>query len=393
MKKKNLVFTLLSIFVFYILFEFLCFSGELTLSHFKGMKYSPHLDMLYKAISKDQQMIIDAAMERIEPRRQFDSELGWKFTPNYRTPWEIMTNGIRDEKTYDFKKTKGLVRMLAFGDSFTYCDEVSNKSTWEYFLNSTGNLEVLNFGVPGYGLDQAYLRYLKEGWKYEADYVFIGYMSENINRHINTFRYFYSPVVWYYSKPRFYLENGQLKLFENYFKSREDILKLIHEPKKTIQELGAKDFYYQTRFYGKGFFDFLPSVRLFKVLFTVYREEMIGMFRHGVYNTNSEAYQVTEKIFDAFVGEVEKNHSTPIIILFPDKDDFLRRKAGKSKSYEALMKHFDAKGYNYIDLMDAFDKYRPQYDLENLISNHYSPLGNMIVTKWIADYFRSHSRY
>jgi len=37
-------------------------------------------------------------------------------------------------------------------------------------------LEVLNFGVPGYGLGQSYLRYLKDGLKFSPDIIFFNYL-------------------------------------------------------------------------------------------------------------------------------------------------------------------------------------------------------------------------
>jgi len=385
--RKKTVFSLIIVFIVYLFFELICFAAEAYLARYKDMKYSPHIDKLAEAILNDKQLVNEVVSGTVEPRRQFDADLGWKFTPNYRTPWEIMTNGIRDEKSYTFEKPAGVVRMLAFGDSFTYCDEVANTNTWEKYLNDSGSIQVLNFGVPGYGLDQAYLRYLKEARQYKTDYVLIGYMVENINRHVNTFRYFYSPVVWYYSKPRFYLENGKLKLLENYFKTPEEIRKLVDNPKKVIAELGKKDFFYQTRFYSRGFFDFLPSVRLYKVLSAVYREEVTGMLRNDVYNTQSEAYQVTEKIFDSFVADVKKTGAVPIILVFPDRDDLLRQRAGKPKRYEALLNHFKERNYRFFDVMDAFDKNCPNCDLKILINNHYSPLGNMIVAKGFVENF------
>ena len=68
-------------------------------------------------------------------------------------------------------------------------------------------VELLNYGVPAYGLDQAYLRYLKVGAQYHPNIVFIGYMTENFERDVNVFRPFYGNGYpdWIFSKPRFRL--------------------------------------------------------------------------------------------------------------------------------------------------------------------------------------------
>ncbi len=387
MKNKKNIFILAIIVLVYALFEGSCFVAEQLLARYKQIKYCPLTEKLVQDVLSKKDVIKDLISDRIVPRKVYDAELGWNVLANLETPWEIIRNGIRDEKVYSFKKPKNTVRMVAFGDSFTYGEECSNKSTWEKFLNDSGNIEVLNFGVPGYGLDQAHLRYLKEGQKYETDYVLIGFIAEDANRQVNTFRYFYTPYEWYWSKPRYYLDSGQLKLLENYFKRKEDVMKLVEHPRATIAELGKMDYFYQTRFYDRGFFDFLPSVRLFKVLFAIYREQATGMLRNEVYRPDSEAFQVTAKTFDAFVADVKKAGAVPIILMFPEREDFYRQRSHRSKRYAAFVNHFKEQGYHYFDVMDAFDQYCPKCDVAELINNHYSPTGNMIVAKGFTDYF------
>ena len=82
----------------------------------------------------------------------YDPVLGW------------VTPGVRGTRAYDLSPPQGKIRISAFGDSFTYGCGVHNYNSWveQIYLSEKG-YEVLNFGVLGYGLDQAYLRYIKEG--------------------------------------------------------------------------------------------------------------------------------------------------------------------------------------------------------------------------------------
>ena len=57
-------------------------------------------------------------------------------------------------------------------------------------------IEVLNLGVGGYGTDQAYLKYILTKKNLDADMVLIGYMSDNLNRNVNTFRTFYTTLFF-----------------------------------------------------------------------------------------------------------------------------------------------------------------------------------------------------
>src|SRR5439155_12092273 len=87
--------------------------------------------------------------------------------------------------------TASVVRIAAFGDSFTHCDGVANSFTWEYLLERLNPaLEVLNFGVGGYGTDQALLRYELEGMAFHPHIAILGFLPENIHRVVSVFRSF-----------------------------------------------------------------------------------------------------------------------------------------------------------------------------------------------------------
>lgn len=49
-------------------------------------------------------------------------------------------------------------------------------------------LEFENFGVPAYGLDQAFLRYQREGRRTHPRILVIGFLSENLYRDVSVFR-------------------------------------------------------------------------------------------------------------------------------------------------------------------------------------------------------------
>src|SRR5262249_30879361 len=46
-----------------------------------------------------------------------------------------------------------------YGDSMTWGDEVDDEHAWGNILSRLLNCRVANYGVPGYGVDQAYLRF------------------------------------------------------------------------------------------------------------------------------------------------------------------------------------------------------------------------------------------
>ncbi len=72
------------------------------------------------------------------------------------------------------------LRVLALGDSFTWGNEVEADENFAHLLDAADNgLEVLNMGVPGYGIDQMLLKYERFGAALAPDLVVLGiYVSD-----------------------------------------------------------------------------------------------------------------------------------------------------------------------------------------------------------------------
>ena len=120
---------------------------------------------------------------------QVDDKLGYtigrgKDTGLYQTNWD----GIRSSKEYTLIPSQETLRVAAFGDSRTFCEGVNNENTWEYHLeHSSRNIEVMNFGVPGYTGGQPYLKYLKDGMKFNPDVIIFNKIPRNLQNNFKDF--------------------------------------------------------------------------------------------------------------------------------------------------------------------------------------------------------------
>jgi hypothetical protein len=76
--------------------------------------------------------------------------------------------------------TQNQRRVIALGDSFTWGNEVAAEENFAYLLDQADNgLEVLNMGVPGYGIDQMVLKYERHGAVLAPDLLVLGiYVSD-----------------------------------------------------------------------------------------------------------------------------------------------------------------------------------------------------------------------
>lgn len=248
------------------------------------------------------------------------------------------------------------MRIASFGDSFTHASDVNNEETWQEYLGKDHpQLEVLNFGVPGYGTDQGYLRYLREGRHYHPHIVLIGFMPENIFRHVNVFRPFYGRTTQIpFAKPRFILNQSKLTLLPNPIDKLSRYQELLRHPDSILAELGKHDYYYQ-RGYEKGLFDILPSVRLLKIARQqLFKQKDIPL--DGYYNEESEVFQVAKGIFDEFYHTVIQQDALPIILIFPEREDVYRYWREGTKRYAPLLAYFEERGYPYLDLIHSFER-------------------------------------
>ena len=321
---------------------------------------------------------------RIE-RSMMDGPTGWVTAPP-----EANLAGMRDNREYNSEPPAGITRILAFGDSSTYGDEVALGDTWAKRVTAAApSVEVLNYGVRAYGLDQAYLRYLKEGFKYHPSAVIIGYMVGDIERDVVVFRLFCTRAPFdFWAKPRFQLRDGQLTLLRNPLFTVQDYENLLRNDSQVIKELGQNDYYYQTS-YVHGRFDFLPSVRLAKVSWRVLTLRLHHPIysSDGGYNVKSEAYQVTAGIFDAFYSRVLEDGALPIIVVFDARKELQRIHEGQVPREAPLLEHFRSKGYRFLETRDALETVSGSTTATNRLFSqfgHYSPLGNQIVADYIV---------
>lgn len=103
---------------------------------------------------------------------RYDRELGWVnlpnvYLPNMYGPGKFLrTNaqGFRNDADFSPHVPVGKTRIICSGDSFTLGYGVDNEHTWPALLAAhSPNLETVNMGQGGYGADQAFLWYKRDG--------------------------------------------------------------------------------------------------------------------------------------------------------------------------------------------------------------------------------------
>lgn len=104
-------------------------------------------------------------------------------TSDFSVIYKTNSKGLRD-KEYSYIKPKNKIRILAFGDSYTFGEGVEyGKRFTDIPENHYSNLEIINFGSPGWGIDKELVLFAAEGLKYSPDYVIIFINLLDVNRY------------------------------------------------------------------------------------------------------------------------------------------------------------------------------------------------------------------
>lgn len=143
---------------------------------------------------------------------EYDAELGWVNRPNVSLPdlygpgASLHTDAQRFRGARDVEphKPAGRVRVVCSGDSFALGYGVGDDATWCHQLESLEpHVESVNMGQGGYGLDQSYLWFLRDGAPLEHDIHLFSFIVEDFVRMGVT-------SFFGYGKPRLRLDGDRL---------------------------------------------------------------------------------------------------------------------------------------------------------------------------------------
>lgn len=125
-----------------------------------------------------------------------DRDLGWKLKPGASGEWKeegasfvrVNSQGLRDRE-HTKAKPPNTLRVAVLGDSFTEAIHVPIEQTfWSKLERKLGNcqavkgrknVEVINFGVQGYGTAQELIMLRKKVWDYHPDIVVLAFFIGN----------------------------------------------------------------------------------------------------------------------------------------------------------------------------------------------------------------------
>ena len=284
---------------------------------------------------------------------QYDEELGWVNIPNlyvkdmYGPGKYVKTNSqsFRNDRDFSASVPNDKLRIICSGDSFTFGYGVDNAHTWCQLIESLNQqLETVNMGQGGYGIDQSYLWYKRDGTKLEHDIHLFTFITDDFVR-------MQSNRFLGYGKPVLELQDGVITITNVPVpQSAFNVPGLIH----TLRSLNG-----------------LASIRL--------SQELFYQGGPGFPALNHQAQEVALGILEDLHQTNQAKHSNLVLVYLPTIDDYTEN---TSDSWRQLLSAEAAKrNWLYIDLIDEFRKVPPQ------------KIGTLFISEAATEYYGAAGHY
>ncbi len=276
----------------------------------------------------------------------------------------------------------------AYGDSYTFSNRTKPKNSWCNKLSGLIGQRVNNFGVSGYGTDQAFMRYHLNEMD-TAQYVILNHfvfdIMRNVNQHWGT--RFSVEGQKLGLKPRYILNNNELDLVELPKPSYEEFSLLLEKPEEYFEH----EYYLPNTEYGSVKLKFPFTLSLIRTLIfhtkfhSLYKGEPVHTpFYKKDHSTGS--LQLTYKIMSDFVKLAKERNQIPIIHIIPFSEDLEYFEKNGKWSYQELLALLDSSGIFYINSgREILDKKISNYEEIYAGEGHFNARGDSVLAEILAE--------
>jgi hypothetical protein len=330
---------------------------------------------------------IVAGDQELDASSILDPELGWCPRPEqdlglYQYDW----SGSRLQLgPLARTKVPGVRRVVTVGCSFTQGAEVQGYETWSALLDARrADLEVANLGQGGYGSDQAYLRFLRDGRKLEPDEVWLGFLPESTLR----ITALYPPAHNHWStmlafKPRFVLgsEEDETTLVPSPARDHAALHALLTDQALFFAAMTPADLWvartpaaYAPR--GSSWTHWFATTRLFVTWLESGDRDPAPYLR----DRDGEVYRLLRALVLRLAREAREAGARFRLVVLPCLPDLRQARGPEGAYWLGLVEDLAARGIECIDttpaLLAARADDQPRFWMPG---THYSPEANRVV--------------
>lgn len=282
------------------------------------------------------------------------------------------TEGIRSPRPgMSYAAIPAKRRIALVGDSFAFGLESNFAETWGNQLERAlpPGTQVLNFGVDGYGLDQAYLRARRDALPWHPQTVILSVIDDDLRRAMCVYGFLCFPgFEMPFPKPRLVLNGGHLEALNEPLPSPDSVF--AHP---TIAELPyiQDDIAYDPAEWEEHAHLSSRTVRYALSKFRRWTAPSPAVDERSM-------RALSAVLFEAFVHDAREQGATPIILYFPSRTFFLPMSARPASLAKEVL---DAAHLDYVDMTSCVARVPDSDRFTNL---HYSAATNAAVARCLA---------
>jgi len=301
----------------------------------------------------------------------YDRELGWVNLPNVYLPnlygpgKYLRTNSQRFRNNEDFAQQvpPGKTRIICSGDSFTLGFGVDNDHTWPQLLTThAANIETVNMGQGGYGADQAYLWYKRDGVPLDHNIQIFALISPDF------YRMQHSSFNGY-GKPMLAVEN--------------DHLITTNLPVPRSIEVWSPRLARAT--------NALSNLSITRLLRRLFKLDTATAMTESRKERNQETSLIVQYMLDDLIATNQAKASVLVLAYLPTREESGGNLGASWRKF--LAEYARQRGVPYFDLSDDFHRLSPQQLDQFFIARgavdfpgaagHYTEAGNMFIADLI----------
>jgi len=294
-----------------------------------------------------------------------------------REIYQSSAEGLRSARAGTTLASEPARRRIALvGDSFTFGLEVPFEQTWGQELARLlgDGTQVLNFGVDGYGVDQAVLRYRRDVVAWHPDLVILGMIHDDFRRALCVYGFLCFPGSEIpFAKPRFVSDvetpvNTPLLAPDAIFAHRE----IAELPFVALDPAFGQRSDWEEHFYHRSF-----AVRFLVSRFPRRPEPSPAL--------DDEAMKsLVAGLVGSLLRDAHAHGSRALVVFFPSHVPI----CGPESSFTSniAQEAFAPAGIPFLDLTRCVDGVAPE---ERFVALHYSAATNAAIARCLADEIRS----
>ncbi len=274
-----------------------------------------------------------ARMTREEPYFVHDPLLGWVVAPNRKSASGLYMSsreGLRSPALdLDFSDSRNRLagratrparaRIALLGDSMTFGHEVRCEESWAHLLDRKvgSEVQVLNFGVSGYGVSQAFLQYRRTVRRWHPQVVVMGITSADLLRMMSIYNFLIYPsgIEFPYARPRLLAGSQDWRPINQPIPTPQEIFSA--NSILDLPHLGHDRFFRPLEWPRTGFWGLLEHSWLFRFFASVRPLNAPLPTSHS----DGALVELARGVLTAFLRDVEEDGAVPILVHLPYQDE------------------------------------------------------------------------